>query len=263
MILTSHQEEQIATLVLKVGEYQLQKQSGVVIEDIDEKSLNQLVSFVDIESEKMLVSGLQAITPGAGYLAEEGTTDTKNKALYWIIDPLDGTTNYLFNLSKYAISIALYADEKPVYGNVYVPTDKEMFTGTPTGAYLNGVKISVASRTDFSKTLIATGFPYYNFTEMEEYLLVLRDLMKRTKGLRRMGSAAIDLAYTACGRFDAFFELNLSPWDVAAGAYIVQQAGGHVSDFKGGTTHVFGNTILASSEVSYTEMKETLKKAGL
>lgn len=255
MTLTKTQQEQVAALVIKVGEYQLLQQNGVTAADIDEKSLNQLVSFVDIESEKMLVRGLQAITPTAGYLTEEGTTDTKNTALYWIIDPLDGTTNYLFNLSKYSISIALYANGKPVYGNVYVPADKEMFVGSPTGAYLNGQIISVASRTDFTKTLIATGFPYYNFTEMEEYLLVLRELMKRTKGLRRMGSAAIDLAYTACGRFDAFFELNLSPWDVAAGAYIVQQAGGTVTDFEGGENYVFGTSILAGSKSTYPAMK--------
>jgi myo-inositol-1(or 4)-monophosphatase len=211
----------------------------------------------------MLVAGLSTITPTADYLTEEGTTVGNKSDYYWIIDPLDGTTNYLFNLSKFSISIALYANGKPIYANVYVPVDKEMFIATPEGAFLNNTPISVSTREDFSKTLIATGFPYYNFTVMQEYLLVLQDLMKSTKGLRRIGSAAIDLAYTACGRFDAFFELNLSPWDVAAGAYIVKQAGGKVSDFKGDNDYVFGNTILATSELSYTEMRKTLTKAGL
>lgn len=257
-MLNPQQIKDINLLVKQVGEFQLENQAQVRNTEIDEKSLNQLVSYVDVESEKMLVSSLKTITPAAGYLTEESTDTTQNKELYWIIDPVDGTTNYIFGLNKYAISIALYANDKPVYGCVYVAADDELFHADPSGAYLNGTLISVAVRSNMQDTLIATGFPYYNFAEMDEYINVLTQLMRDTRGLRRMGSAAIDLAYTAAGRFDAFFELNLSPWDVAAGAYIVQQAGGLVTDFKGGDDYVFGTSILASSKPIYAPMKKLI-----
>lgn len=257
-MLTENQLAAIESLVMEVGQFQQNNQANISSKDIDEKSLNQLVSFVDIESEKMLVAGLSIITPTAGYLGEENTSTVKNDQLYWIIDPVDGTTNYLFGHSKYAISIALYANGLPVYGCVYVPADRENFVATPKGAFLNGNPICVATRNNLQDTLIATGFPYYNFKEMDAYLATLSQLMKDTRGLRRMGSAAIDLAYTACGRFDAFFELNLSPWDVAAGAYIVQQAGGTVTDFNGGNDYTFGSSILAGSTKIYPKMKEVI-----
>ena len=262
-MLTTDQLQSIEYLVKEVGQFQVKSQAKVSAIDVDEKSLNQLVSYVDIESEEMLISGLSKITPTAGYLAEENTTDNKNKQLYWIIDPLDGTTNYLFGHSKYAISIALYADAKPVYACVYVPTENENFVATPDGAFLNNIPLHVANRDNLQQTLIATGFPYYNFEELDAYMEVLTELMKSTQGLRRMGSAAIDLVYTACGRFDAFFELNLSPWDVAAGAYIIQQAGGVVTDFEGGEEYVFGKSILGSSQVTYPKIKAIIASKDL
>lgn len=259
-MLTNDQLAAVEVLVKEVGLFQKENQAKVSAADIDEKSLNQLVSYVDVESEKILIAGLSSITPTAGFLGEEETNNKKNENLYWIIDPVDGTTNYLFGHSKYAISIALYAEGKPVYGCVYVPAENENFVATPAGAFLNGKPIHVAQRENLSQTLIATGFPYYNFAELTEYIEVLTELMQKTQGLRRMGSAAIDLVYTACGRFDAFFELNLSPWDVAAGAYIVQQAGGTVTDFSGGENYVFGSSILAGSAATYPAMKAIIER---
>lgn len=224
----------------------MKEQSKVTISRVEEKSLNQLVSYVDIESEKMLVDGLLAITPNAGFITEEETTSIRNENQFWIIDPIDGTTNYLFGHTKFCISIALYEFGKPTYAAIYVPADKELFTATVKGAFLNGKQFKISSR-PLKESLLATGFPYYNFDQMNAYLDLLSTLMRQTKGLRRMGSAAIDLAYTACGRFDGFFELNLSPWDVAGGAYIVQQAGGIVTDFQNGENFVFGNSILAGN----------------
>ncbi|MFT4827098.1 MAG: myo-inositol-1(or 4)-monophosphatase, partial [Paracoccaceae bacterium] len=234
-------------LLRTIGEFQLAEQQKVKHSDVSEKSLNQLVSYVDIESEKMLVEGLLKITPDAGFLTEEKTTTKVNKELYWIIDPIDGTTNYLFGHTKFCISIALYENQKPVYAAVYVPADDELFSADATGAYLNGTKFTCSNRS-LTDSLLATGFPYYNFDEMDAYLSLLNKLMKTTKGIRRMGSAAIDLAYTAIGRFDGFFELNLSPWDVAGGAYIVQQAGGIVSDFQETKNFVFGTSIVAGNK---------------
>jgi myo-inositol-1(or 4)-monophosphatase len=238
---------QISSLLRTIGVFQLAEQQKVKHSDVSEKSLNQLVSYVDIESEKMLVEGLLKITPDAGFLTEEKTTTKVNKELYWIIDPIDGTTNYLFGHTKFCISIALYENQKPVYAAVYVPADDELFSADATGAYLNGTKFTCSNRS-LTDSLLATGFPYYNFDEMDAYLSLLNKLMKTTKGIRRMGSAAIDLAYTAIGRFDGFFELNLSPWDVAGGAYIVQQAGGIVSDFQETKNFVFGTSIVAGNK---------------
>jgi myo-inositol-1(or 4)-monophosphatase len=237
----------ISTLLKHIGEFQLAEQQKVKHTDVSEKSLNQLVSYVDIESEKMLVEGLLKITPNAGFLTEEETTSIRNEEQYWIIDPIDGTTNYLFGHTKFCISLALYENQKPVYAAVYVPADDELFSADATGAYLNGKKFTCSNRS-LIDSLLATGFPYYNFDEMEAYLSLLNKLMKTTKGIRRMGSAAIDLAYTAYGRFDGFFELNLSPWDVAGGAYIVQQAGGIVSDFQKTGNFVFGTSIVAGNK---------------
>lgn len=259
-MLNKNQLEQIDRLVKKVGDFQIHNQSKVVSSDIEEKSLNQLVSFVDIESENMLVDGLSKITPSAGFLTEENTITQQNDELYWIIDPLDGTTNYLFGHSKYSISIALYQNKKPVYAHVFVPPDNESFVGKHDGAFLNGKKITVSTRNELTDTLIATGFPYYKFDEMEAYTNCLTKLMRETKGIRRIGSAAIDLAYTACGRFDAFYELNLSPWDVAGGSYIVQQAGGLVSDFDNKNNFVFGNSILAGNPNIHSKMIELIRK---
>jgi myo-inositol-1(or 4)-monophosphatase len=238
---------QISSLLRTIGEFQLAEQQKVKHSDVSEKSLNQLVSYVDIESEKMLVEGLLKITPDAGFLTEEETTSIRNEEQYWIIDPIDGTTNYLFGHTKFCISIALYENQKPVYAAVYVPADDELFSADATGAYLNGTKFTCSNRS-LIDSLLATGFPYYNFDEMDAYLSLLNKLMKTTKGIRRMGSAAIDLAYTAIGRFDGFFELNLSPWDVAGGAYIVQQAGGIVSDFQETKNFVFGTSIVAGNK---------------
>ena len=259
-MLSTQQLLKIEALVREVGSFQIEEQEKINSNHVIEKSLNQLVSYVDIESEKMLVHGLRSITPDAGFLTEEDTSTYHDEDLYWIIDPVDGTTNYLFGHRQFAISIALYSHQHPVYGNVFVPRDNEMFTATPLGAFLNQKPIHVSKRNQLSDSLIATGFPYYEFKELEAYIDVLKVLMKDTKGLRRMGSAAIDLVYTACGRFDAFFELNLSPWDVAAGAYIIQQAGGTVTDFKGGEDYVFGNSILAGNPPIKQEVEKVINR---
>lgn len=262
-MLTTIQTTEIENLLKNVGVFQLKNQQKVTQKEVDEKSLNQLVSYVDIESEKKLIIALRSITPEAVYMAEENSAEHVSGELQWIIDPLDGTTNYLYGHSKYAISIALLYRGTAVYSAVYAPADEELYVATPQGAWLNGTKINVSTRTTLASSLIATGFPYYTFGEIDQYIATLAPLMKETKGIRRMGSAALDLVYTACGRFDAFYELNLSPWDVAAGAYIVQQAGGVVTDFQLGNNYIFGNSILASNGLLHTSMVTILRDAGL
>jgi len=256
--LTEERKKDILYLLNTVGRFQIDQQKEISSLHIDDKGLNQLVSRVDVESEKMLVEGLQKITPNCGFITEESTINQKKEDYTWIIDPLDGTTNYLFGLDIFAISIALYYEDQPIYGGVNIPLKNEIFIADETGAYLNGDKISISNRRSLSTTLLATGFPYYKFDELPEYLEILKYLIQNTRGLRRMGSAAIDLVYVANGIFDGFFELNLSPWDVAAGAYIVQQAGGKVSSFTQNQDYVFGNSILTSNPFIHESLRELL-----
>ncbi|MCX2451642.1 inositol monophosphatase family protein [Pedobacter sp. PLR] len=215
---------------------------------VEIKGLNDLVSYVDKNAEKQLVRNLVKLIPEAGFITEEETINTAGKVFNWIIDPLDGTTNFIHGLPTYAISIALYEDGQPVIGVVYEINRGEMFSTYKGGAaYLNNKEISVSKRTSLSDTLLATGFPYYQFDKQEAYMKLLSEMMRSCHGLRRIGSAATDLAYVACGRFDGFFEYNLNSWDVAAGAYLVQQAGGNILNFSGGAEFIEQREILATN----------------
>ncbi|ALL05228.1 inositol-1-monophosphatase [Pedobacter sp. PACM 27299] len=215
---------------------------------VEIKGLNDLVSYVDKNAERQLVRNLVKLIPEAGFITEEETLNTTGAVFNWIIDPLDGTTNFIHGLPTYAISIALYEDGQPVIGVVYEINRGEMFSTYKGGAaYLNNKEISVSKRTSLSETLIGTGFPYYQFDKQEAYMQLLSEMMRSCHGLRRIGSAATDLAYVACGRFDGFFEYNLNSWDVAAGAYLVQQAGGSILNFSGGAEFIQQREILATN----------------
>lgn len=233
-------------LIKEVGSF-IEGESGKFDSNrIEVKGLNDLVSYVDKDAEKRLVAGLGAILPEAGFIAEEGTATAKDEAYKWIVDPLDGTTNFMHGLPVFSISVALMHEEKLIMGIVYEINKAELFYAHKGGgAWLNDSKIAVSSTSSLSQSLLATGFPYHNFKRLETYTDILKYFMKRTHGLRRMGSAAVDLVYVACGRFDGFFEYNLNPWDVAGGAFIVQEAGGTVTDFQGEGNYLFGESIIA------------------
>ena len=216
--------------------------------DIETKALNSLVTYVDKEAEKILVTELQKIISNATFLTEENTIEQTQGEWQWIVDPLDGTTNFIHQVPVFGISVGLKHKEEMVVGVVKELNRNELFYAAKgNGAFLNGNKISVSSTTQLSDSLIATGFPYYDFDSLEQYMNVFKYLMTNTRGIRRLGSAAIDLCFTACGRFDAFFEYSLSPWDVAAGALILKEAGGIVSDFNGGNNWLHGRQLLGSN----------------
>jgi len=228
---------------------------------IEFKGLNDLVSYVDKNAEKQLVRNLKKLIPEAGFTTEEETINSKGDIYNWIIDPLDGTTNFIHGIPAYAISIALYEHNMPVIGVVYEINRGEMFYSYKGGAaYLNGKEIRVSPRASLSDCLLATGFPYYQFDKQAKYMQLLSEMMQKCHGLRRIGSAAVDLAYVACGRFDAFFEYNLNAWDVAAGAYLVQQAGGNVLNFRGGDEFINTREILATNAKIDGELLETIEK---
>ena len=230
--------------------------------DIQTKSQNSLVSYVDQEAERMIVARLQELLPEAGFVTEEDTIDQSTSESYeWIIDPLDGTTNFLHKIPVFAVSIALRRDGEMVSGVVYnVMVDECFYAWRDGGAFLNGDPISISSNEDFSESLIATGFPYYDFEKLEQYLSTFKELISETRGLRRLGAAAVDLAYVACGRFDGFFEYSLHIWDIAAGVLIVKEAGGIVSDFDGGQDHLTGSEIIATSPQIYEPLKKIISK---
>ena len=193
----------------------IRKECGKVkLEDIDVKSLNSLVSYVDKNAEQQLVKHLQSILPEASFLTEEETIATKSAPYQWIIDPLDGTTNFLHQLPFFAISIALQHEEETILGVVYEVNRKECFYAWKGGgSWLNGNIIKVSSNHNLQDALIATGFPYYDYSKTSNYLEVLEYFIKNSRGIRRFGAAALDLAYVACGRFDTFFEYSLAPWE--------------------------------------------------
>lgn len=230
-------------------------------DDIEEKSLNSLVSYVDKKAEERIVERLSELLPEAGFIAEEGTSNKKGESYNWIVDPLDGTTNFLHGLPVYSVSIALQRNNEIVLGVVYEVNQDECFYAWKSGgAFLNQKSIHVSQNESLKDSLIATGFPYYNYKRVDSYFEVLKRIAQNSRGVRRMGSAAVDLVYTACGRFDAFFEYSLHAWDVAAGAFIVQEAGGKISDFSGGDNWLFGKEIVASNGLLTKEVLEETKR---
>ena len=269
----------VRSLAEKTGAFIQQQRGQIRLSDVETKSMNSFVTYVDKESEKRLVKGLKKILPGSGFITEEETISNERKKYTWIIDPLDGTTNFIHGLPCYCISIGLYlspAGARPdepfgrggrgrdsgevILGVIYEPNTREMFHAVKSGgAFLNGNKISVTSRKKLKDSLLVTGFPTYDYSRMNEYIELFRYLMRNTRGLRRMGSAAVDLAYVACGRFDAFYEYSLNPWDVAAGALIVREAGGKVSDFSGKDNWLFGKEIIASNTHTHKELVKAVK----
>ena len=244
----------VIDLSKEVGAFMKEEQKSFTESKVEEKSINSLVSYVDKQAEKMIVDQLTKLIPEAGYIAEEGTSTKVGEVYNWIIDPLDGTTNYIHGLPTYAVSIALKKEDKIVLGVVYEVGMDECFYAYGDGkSYLNGKEISVKDNSLLKDSLIATGFPYYDFSRNTAFYNTLMIITQRTRGMRRLGTAATDLVYVACGRFDAFYEYGLRPWDVAAGAYIVEQAGGVISDYSGENDWLFGKEIIASSSKLYDD----------
>jgi myo-inositol-1(or 4)-monophosphatase len=241
MLSTAKEKHDLCQAVCRVAQeagYFVQEELHRVSQrDIVEKDRNSLVSYVDIEVEKRLVRDLGNLFPRAGFITEEGTVSVGEKEWNWIIDPLDGTTNFLFRVPFYCVSIALEHKGELVLGVIHEPNTGECFYAWQGGgAWLNEHKISVSTQNTLANSLVATGFPYQMTEQTERLYEVLKYAVRSTHGIRRLGSAALDLAYVACGRFDVYYEAALNPWDIAAGVLLVREAGGTVTDFAGETT---------------------------
>jgi myo-inositol-1(or 4)-monophosphatase len=228
--------------------------------EVSFKGIIDLVTNFDNQSQRMILKHLSTIFPDHGFLAEEGLSETKGSEFQWIIDPLDGTTNYAHRFPVFTVSIALEAKGKVVVGVVYDPMRGETFwTAKGEGAFLNGREIRVSSIDDLNKGLLATGFPYDIRVSEANNIVHFNNFLTRAQALRRCGSAAMDLCYVACGRFDGFWELKLKPWDMAAGALMVQEAGGRVSGFQNEEFSLSRSEILASNGLIHQQMVEVLK----
>ena len=252
--------EEATHVLRKVGLFIAKERVSFDQRNVEVKGRNDMVSYVDKSAEEQLIIGLGRIIPECGFITEEEMIEQKEAAYTWIIDPLDGTTNFIHNLPIYAISVALMRESALVVGLILEINRQEMFTAIRgKGARLNGQQISVSSAPSIMESLIATGFPVKDFEQLDNYLSTIREIVQHSHGLRRGGSAAVDLAYVACGRYDAFFEYNLNPWDVAAGILLIQEAGGTVTDFKGGDNMLFGKQILAGGK-NHSELLQLIKK---
>jgi myo-inositol-1(or 4)-monophosphatase len=238
----------VTEICYEVGHFISSQLGRISDDDILEKDIHSLVSYVDIESEKKLVAQLTKLIPASGFITEENTVEASHSAEYtWIIDPLDGTTNFLKGIPIFCISIGLLHNSTLKLGTIYHIKQNELFHAVKAGgAYLNGVPIKVSPVKSIKDAVIATGFPY-QVKNMAELSGILNTILNTSRGVRRLGSAAIDLAYTACGRFDAYYEASINSWDVAAGILLVEEAGGMVTEMDGSPNPLFSKNVLASN----------------
>lgn len=252
---------QVCNLSRAIGMFLREEVKKLNSEQIESKGRHNLVTYVDKEAEKRIIEELRKILPQAGFIAEESPDLIPADEFNWIVDPLDGTTNFIHGLPIFSISIALAHKNEIISGVIYEINQDECFYAWKNGgAFLNGKKIKVSNTDKLDNSLLATGFPYYDYSRLDEYLQLFKYFMQNTRGVRRLGSAAVDLAYVACGRFDGFYEYGLNPWDVAAGIIIVQEAGGNCIDFKGGKDYLYGREIITSNKNIQEELFESINK---
>jgi myo-inositol-1(or 4)-monophosphatase len=250
---------QVEDLAKSAGAFIRQEKASFQMDKVEKKGFNDLVSYVDKGAEEIIVKGLEKILPEAGFITEEGTRKKRGENFTWIVDPLDGTTNFVHGLPPFSVSIGLTDTEGVLAGVVYEVNLDECFSAYRGGlSKCNGNPIKVSESELVSGSLIATGFPYDDGGVMDEYLGLLKYLLQNSHGLRRLGSAAVDLCYVACGRVEGYMEYNLQSYDVAAGTIIVQQAGGKVTDFKGGEDFIFGGEILATNGSIHEALREII-----
>lgn len=258
-----HPELDVArSLALDAGAIVRASYARITESDIDEKGRNDFVTVVDHESQRVIVEGLRRAFPQDFIVAEETLAPDINQGREssprrWYIDPLDGTTNYIHAYPHFAVTMALEVDGRMAVAVTYAPLLDEMFTAVRgEGAFLNGHRIHVSRLQDENKILLGTGFPFRARHLLDIYLRSFAHFFNHCRGIRRGGSAAMDLAYVAAGRFDGFWEMTLSPWDIAAGILLIEEAGGRVTDFFGGGTYLASGHVIASNGLLHDWMAD-------
>ena len=253
---------ELKALVLEVSTYIKSEFGKVQAHEIEEKDINSLVSYVDQQAEVKLINGLSVIVPNSKFITEEKMAQNNSNGNWtWIIDPLDGTTNFLNGIPFFSISIALYKDDQSVIGLVQeVMHDEQFFAQKGQGAYLNDQRIQVSNQADLSKCIIATGFPYRNEYDSKAHVDMINYWLLNTRGIRRFGSAALDLCFVAAGRFHVYYESMLNPWDLAAGALIVEEAGGVVCNYAGGAFNASEGEVIASNKALQSSIVDKINQ---
>jgi myo-inositol-1(or 4)-monophosphatase len=228
---------------------------------IDRKQHNDFVTEVDKAAEEAIIETLSEAYPNHGFLAEESGELLNNSDHIWIIDPLDGTTNFIHGFPQYAISIALSVNGVLQQAVIYDPNRDELFSASKgAGAYVDRRRLRVASQIKLENALIGTGFPYRQDQDVDQYLKIFAEMTRQCAGLRRPGAASLDLAYVAAGRYDGFFESELKPWDMAAGALIITEAGGLVGNYRGEEGFLESGEIMAGNPRIFAQMAQVLGK---
>lgn len=255
---TDHYLKEACFIARKAGE--MLKENIDSSAEIHFKGVVDLVTDYDNQAQRIIFDHLSACFPEHDFMGEEGLSRDKGREFRWIIDPLDGTTNYAHGFPVFCVSIALEREGEVILGIIHDPMREEMFSAVKgKGALLEGKEIRVSAVDDLDKSLVATGFPYDIRESEVNNIDHFNHFLVRVQAIRRCGSAAMDLCYVACGRFDGFWELKLHPWDVAAGALIVQEAGGRITDFRKQEFSIFGSEILATNGLIHDQMVEVLR----
>lgn len=230
-------------------------------EQVKLKGIGDYVTELDHASEKAIVEHIRKAFPSHQIIAEESGIGENVSPYRWYIDPLDGTTNYVHHVAIFSISVAVAYEDETLVGVVYDPYHKEMFWAIKgEGAFLNGTPIRVSDKKALEECFLASGFPWRSKMHLDAYLNSFRDLFNQCAGIRRLGSAALDLSYTACGRFDGFWEMKLKPWDITAGVLILKEAGGEVSDFRGENRFMESGNVVAGNPLVFPKILEIVKK---
>ena len=252
---------QVINIAKEAGKIIRENITNINSHSIETKGLNDFVTEIDKLCEQKIVRHLEKLLPESGFITEEGTSEKVGKEFNWIIDPLDGTTNFIHGFFPCAVSIALKQNDEIILGVVYeVGLDECFYAWKDGGSWLNEKRNRVSPTSILKDSLLATGFPYHEFKPLDKYIDLLKYLTKNTQGIRRLGSAATDMAYVACGRFDGFYEYNLKSWDVAAGIVLINEAGGNICDFSGGNNYLFGKEIIATNNKIFSEFSSVVKK---
>ena len=238
----------------RAGNFIIRATRNLDIVNVQQKAVNDFVSDVDKEAEQLVIRTLLDAYPDHAILAEESGALGESE-YRWIIDPLDGTTNFLHGFPQYAVSIALSHRGVVTQAVVYDPGRNDLFTATRgRGAYLNETRIRVSKRSQLKTSLVGTGFPIKNFHQLDAYLGMVKAMIENTAGVRRAGAASLDLAYVAAGRLDGFWELNLSPWDIAAGSLLITEAGGLIGDLEGNDGYLASGHVMAGNPKVFAQM---------
>jgi myo-inositol-1(or 4)-monophosphatase len=252
--------QEVISIAKTAGAFISGEQLNFDLKRVELKGKANFVSYVDKGAEAIIVEGLAKLIPGSGFITEEGTAFESGEKYRWVVDPLDGTTNFIHGMPPYAVSIGLLDGSEIILGVVYeISRDECFYAWKGSKAMLNGKEIRVSEAATSGEALISTGFPYGEVKNTDQFIATVKYFMANSHGVRRLGSAATDLSYVAAGRFEAFWEKGLSPWDVAAGAIILRQAGGRVSDFMGSQEFLFSGEIVAANNSYFNEFQAIIK----